>query len=185
MNALGLMEFYGYVPAIDALDIALKAADVSLQSCSLNGGGLVSVFVTGGVGAVSAALSAVRGSMGSALLSSSLIPRPAAQLAWLLEESPRSPLSAPKPPHADKGPASASLPMIAESGAGGSPGALEEIEKELAREERAAREELEAMTLKELRAFVRQMNIPGMNAEKIRKLSKATLIDAIMREEER
>ena len=33
MKALGLMEFLGYLHAVDGLDAALKAADVRLRSC--------------------------------------------------------------------------------------------------------------------------------------------------------
>ncbi|MEG1912006.1 MAG: BMC domain-containing protein [Cloacibacillus sp.] len=92
MKALGMMEFRGYVPAVCGLDTALKAAEVSLLCASKDGGGLCSVFITGGVGAVSAALSAVSAALGDKLLSSSVIPRPAQQTAFLLSAMPRSPL---------------------------------------------------------------------------------------------
>ena len=92
MKALGMMEFRGYVPAVCGLDTALKAAEVSLLCASKDGGGLCSVFITGGVGAVNAALSAVSAALGDKLLSSSVIPRPAQQTEFLLSAMPRSPL---------------------------------------------------------------------------------------------
>lgn len=149
MKALGLMEFRGYVPAIEGLDTALKAANVSLLRCSKDGGGLISVFVTGDVGAVNAAVSAVQGTISSGeLLESSVIPRPAAQVAQLLEGMPRSPI-APQPsptksagtqpagpseeasseetpkalPHLTQETEENALPMRHEAGAGKKPGA--------------------------------------------------------------
>ena len=95
MNSLGLMEFRGYVPAIEGLDIALKAANVSLLRCSKDGGGLISVFITGGVGAVNAAVAAVQSGMGSQLLESSVIPRPSAGVAALLESMVKAPTCPP------------------------------------------------------------------------------------------
>ena len=86
MKALGLMEFLGYLPAVDGLDAALKAADVRLRSCRRDGGGLVSLLITGEVSAVKASLSAVRGAAEGALLSASVIARPSDQLAAMIEK---------------------------------------------------------------------------------------------------
>ena len=54
MKALGMIEVYGRVGAIEGLDSALKAANVSLVNMIRVGGGLTSVFVEGDVGAVKA-----------------------------------------------------------------------------------------------------------------------------------
>ncbi|MDF2929148.1 MAG: hypothetical protein K0Q75_1386 [Anaerospora sp.] len=56
MLALGLLETRGLVPAIEAADVMLKAAQVELIGRTLTGGGLVTITVTGDVGAVKAAV---------------------------------------------------------------------------------------------------------------------------------
>ena len=58
MNALGMIETYGYLAAVEALDSALKAANVSLVDVTKVKGGLVTVMVEGDVGAVKAAIDA-------------------------------------------------------------------------------------------------------------------------------
>lgn len=57
-EALGLVETYGLVPAIEAADAMVKAANVSLVGYEKIGSGLVTVMVRGDVGAVKAATDA-------------------------------------------------------------------------------------------------------------------------------
>ena len=57
-NALGLIETRGLVPAVEACDVALKAANVTLVGMRTAGSGLVSVQVVGDVAAVRAATEA-------------------------------------------------------------------------------------------------------------------------------
>ncbi|GAU75891.1 BMC domain-containing protein [Fusibacter sp. 3D3] len=57
-KAIGLIETKGLVAAIEALDAALKAANVTLQSKELTDGGWVMITVTGDVGSVTAAIEA-------------------------------------------------------------------------------------------------------------------------------
>ena len=60
MKALGLIEVRGMVPAVEALDSALKAANVNRLDVVKVGGGLVSVLIEGDVGAVRAAVDAAQ-----------------------------------------------------------------------------------------------------------------------------
>lgn len=57
-QAMGLIETKGLIPAIEALDSALKAADVKYVGQSKVGSGYVSVQVEGDVAAVKAAVDA-------------------------------------------------------------------------------------------------------------------------------
>ena len=57
-KALGMIETKGLVGSIEAADAMVKAANVALVGKTLVGGGLVTVMVTGDVGAVSAAVEA-------------------------------------------------------------------------------------------------------------------------------
>ena len=57
-KALGLIETYGYIGAIEAADTAVKAAYVELSAVEKVKGGLVTVQLIGDVGAVKAAVDA-------------------------------------------------------------------------------------------------------------------------------
>lgn len=57
-GALGLIEVYGYLGAIEAADTALKAANVNLIGCEIVKGGLVTVKIEGDVSSVKAAVEA-------------------------------------------------------------------------------------------------------------------------------
>jgi ethanolamine utilization protein EutM len=57
-KALGMVETKGLVGAIEAADAMVKAANVSLIGKELIGSGLVTVMVSGDVGAVKAAVDA-------------------------------------------------------------------------------------------------------------------------------
>lgn len=84
MQALGLIETRGLLAAIECADNMLKTADVQLVEKTLVGGGLVTVLVTGDVGAVKAAVeagaAAVRQLGTSLLVSEHVIPRPHEEL---------------------------------------------------------------------------------------------------------
>ncbi len=77
MQALGMIETYGFVAAVEASDAALKAANVSFQGIEFVRSGIITVTVTGDVGAVKAAVSA--GCMAASLVgevrASHVIPR--------------------------------------------------------------------------------------------------------------
>lgn len=76
-KAIGLIETNGLVAAIEALDAALKAANVTLQSKELTDGGWVMITVTGDVGSVSAAIEAASAAADRVgqLISAHVIPR--------------------------------------------------------------------------------------------------------------
>jgi microcompartment protein CcmL/EutN len=57
-QSLGMVETKGYAALVAAADAMLKAADVSLIKYARIGGGIVSVVVTGDVGAVKASVDA-------------------------------------------------------------------------------------------------------------------------------
>lgn len=57
-KALGLIETYGYIGAIEAADTAVKAAYVELSAVEKVKGGLVTVQLLGDIGAVKAAVDA-------------------------------------------------------------------------------------------------------------------------------
>ena len=88
MKALGMIELYGYLAAVEALDSALKAANVSSLGATKVGGGLVTVMVRGDVGAVKAATDAgaAAAQRVGELLSVHVIPRPHAEVEDILPQ---------------------------------------------------------------------------------------------------
>jgi Carbon dioxide concentrating mechanism/carboxysome shell protein len=80
MQAIGLIETRGFLPAIEGADAMLKTAQVELVGRTFAGGGLVTITVTGDVGAVKAAVeagvTAVERIGHLLLISRHVIPRP-------------------------------------------------------------------------------------------------------------
>ena len=58
MNALGLIEVIGYPCAIDAADAAAKAANIKVLGISKVGSGIMTVQLSGDVGAINSAVEA-------------------------------------------------------------------------------------------------------------------------------
>ncbi|MFW5961369.1 MAG: BMC domain-containing protein [bacterium] len=91
-TALGLIETYGYTGAIEAADVCLKAANVSLITCTKVRGGLVTVEIRGDVGAVKAAIDAAEAAVPKVgkLISTHVIPRPADGIEAILDKKEES-----------------------------------------------------------------------------------------------
>lgn len=100
MIALGLIETQGLIPAIEAADAMLKAANVYLLERTCIGSGLVTITVASeDVGSVSAAVEAGAAAIarisGAILVSKHVIPRPDLELHTILKLTP-SPSSTPQ-----------------------------------------------------------------------------------------
>lgn len=85
-ESLGMIETKGSVGAIEALDAMVKAANVTVAGKVQVGGGLVTVFVRGDVGAVKAATDAgaEAAQRVGELISVHVIPRPHSEIEKLL-----------------------------------------------------------------------------------------------------
>ena len=88
-SALGLIETYGYTGAIEAADVCLKAANVSLLACKKVRGGLVTVEIGGNVGAVKAAIDSAKAAVPKVgkLISTHVIPRPGKNIEKILDKN--------------------------------------------------------------------------------------------------
>jgi microcompartment protein CcmL/EutN len=86
MSAIGLIETRGLTASIEATDAMLKAADVKLVGTEKIGSGLVTVIVTGEVGAVKAATESGQeaASRLGELVAVHVIPRPHTDIAKIL-----------------------------------------------------------------------------------------------------
>lgn len=58
MKALGMIETHGHVGSVQAVDTMVKSADIQVLGVKEIGGGYVSVYVEGDIGAVKAAVDA-------------------------------------------------------------------------------------------------------------------------------
>lgn len=85
-EALGLVETRGMVPAVYALDVMCKSADVVLVSYENIGSGLVTVLVKGDVAAVRTAVE--RGAKAAAsigtLTAQNVMPRPVGRVGTIV-----------------------------------------------------------------------------------------------------
>lgn len=186
MKALGMIEVYGYLAAVEALDAALKAANVNLVEVRKVTGGLVSVFVSGDVGATKAAIDAAAAAAAKVgeVVSVHVIPRPDAQMEKiigtpnercetareLVEATPGiSPEAAPETQPEAEAEADDDPVREPEDSAGqGTPS------------RRLTREDLSGMTVVELRKTARELNITNMTRQEIRFAKKDELIGAIL-----
>jgi ethanolamine utilization protein EutM len=88
MEALGMIETRGLVGAIEAADAMVKAAKVTLVGKEKIGGGYVTVFVRGDVGAVKAATDAgaIAAEKVGELVSVHVIPRPHKEVETIIPQ---------------------------------------------------------------------------------------------------
>ena len=78
-QAIGMIETRGLVALVEATDAACKAANVEFKGWRKVGSGLVTMFVSGDVGSVHAAVDAgaeAAKAVGGELVSQHVIPRP-------------------------------------------------------------------------------------------------------------
>lgn len=177
MQALGMIEVYGYLTAVEALDSALKAANVSRLGVEKVRGGLVTVLVEGDVGAVKAAMdaSAAAAERVGTVISVHVIPRPADDVTRMLKggKEPEEP-TPPTPPTSPE-PEEPSEPEISA-----------EPESEPAKAEEAETapqdvtvEEMQTMGVDALRRLARALEIKNMTRAEIRFAKKQELIQKI------
>lgn len=185
MNALGMIETRGLVASIEAADAMVKAASVTLISKTHVGGGLVTVMVEGDVGAVKAATDAgaAAAERVGELISVHVIPRPAADVAHILDRRPEpKPEPEPEPPAPEPEPEPEVPEPEPEEAAH-----TEEIKEEQPEEAHAEKmdlseltpEALGKMTVAKLRIVARELGTTGMSRRDIRFAKKEDLIERI------
>lgn len=185
MNALGMIETRGLVASIEAADAMVKAASVTLISKTHVGGGLVTVMVEGDVGAVKAATDAgaAAAERVGELISVHVIPRPAADVAHILDRRPEpKPGPEPEPPAPEPEPEPEVPEPEPEEAAH-----TEEMKEEQPEEVNAEKmdlseltpEALGKMTVAKLRIVARELGTTGMSRRDIRFAKKEDLIERI------
>lgn len=111
-KAMGMIETKGLIGSIEAADAMVKAANVQILKQEKIDGGIVTVFITGDVGAVKAAVEAGEAAAARVgeLLAAHVIARPDNEVAGLFDEvvTPEKPpvqdVQAPAKPRAPRKP---------------------------------------------------------------------------------
>lgn len=206
MKALGMIEVYGYLTAVEALDSALKAANVTRLDVVKVRGGLVTVLVEGDVGAVKAAMdaSAAAAERIGTVVSVHVIPRPASDVERMLKGPGGGPKTGPQetepepkgpepeerkdeepeaePPEADLEPETPEpeAPEPEKPAQAAMPEPAEpERKPEAGKAAAVTPEEMKAMSVDGLRRLARELEIPSMTRAEIRYAKKQELIQKI------
>ena len=162
MTAIGFIETWGLVPAVEAADAMLKAADVRLLERNQVGSGLVTITVAGTVSAVQASVDAAQAAVGringGVLVSRHVIARPDAEVAAVIRTVPA----------ADKIRAEVPEPAVAQAVEKAAPGPAAKVERRSA-------SELKKMKVAELRKLAR-----ALTGEEPSSGKKKDLIDTIV-----
>ena len=201
MKALGMIETYGLVAAVEALDSALKAANVSLADMVRVKGGRVTVLVEGDVAAVKAAIDASQAAAGrvGSVANVHVIPRPDPSVGQMLaggqgsfrrEKNPSEPESEESPVQTEiRYETPEETPEIREEPEKVSKETSEKIQTEEPQPESegftetpkpVTREGLEKKSVAKLRSLARELKLPGMTSKDICFAKKQQLIDAII-----
>jgi hypothetical protein len=199
MEAIGMIETKGLVASIEAADAMVKAANVSLRTKEHVGGGLVTVIVTGEVGAVKAATDA--GAAAAArvgdLISVHVIPRPINEIDEILPPLGSNPSGGPAPQAGEQVPpgakpvgftAPAAAPAVAVAKAEPTPAPAAKPEPAKAAPkpapkagERIELEELSKLRVADLRTLLRKTPGVDMNNQEIKFANKEALLAAFKR----
>lgn len=177
MQALGMIEVYGYLTAVEALDSALKAANVSRLGVEKVRGGLVTVLVEGDVGAVKAAMdaSAAAAERVGTVISVHVIPRPADDVTRMLKGGKEP--EEPTPPEPEK-PSEPEISLEPDTLSEPEPEAMKAEEGEKAPQDVTV-EEMQTMGVDALRRLARALEIKNMTRAEIRFAKKQELIQKI------
>lgn len=200
--ALGLIETRGLVGAIEAADAALKTADVQLIGRERADAGLMTIKLSGDVAAVRAAVDAgaAAAQRVGELVSAHVIPRPDAGVEILIfppssqtkekprEDERRTPPSRPLPPRKQtlRAPSAPRSEKEVESLTTQPEGDSAEEEQpptsaSISGDVSSYRQELEAMTVHELRRHARGVTGLSISGRQISRANKDQLIEELMR----
>ena len=171
-RAIGMLETYGLLPAIEGLDAAIKSANVSVRSFEYVSGGLIAWVVDGEVGAVRVAVAAGKAAASRVgdVVSDHVIARAALDVMKML----------PTPKH----------PGGRKSGTGihrrefpvkdAEPNPVETVIEKKSADTLSEQSELEAMRVHALRTVARQTDGIKLSRIEIRDAKKDTLVKGIL-----
>lgn len=174
-QALGMIETYGMVAAVEAADVALKTASVELINYEIVKSGRIMIAIYGEVAAVQASVTAGAAAAAkiNTVFSQHVIPRPLAEPRLLIKHRDEGP----GPDQDDPGPGPDSP-----GDGGGEAGQLNDAQKpEKKVTDRALRQSLEEMSVVALRQYARTIENIAIKGRQISKANKEQLIKEIMK----
>lgn len=183
MNALGMIETYGYLTAVEALDSALKAANVFLVDVVRVRGGLVTVLIEGDVGAVKAAADAAAAAAERVgeVVSVHVIPRPDKDVKSMLTAHPEHRKKADMVPEESPAEEPENTPAEKQKEQPVQKSEESRTENPVEAELVYTREEMGKMTVAKLRTLARKLKLTGLTPQEIRFAKKQELIEAILK----
>jgi len=167
--ALGLVETRGLIGSIEAADVMVKTAKVSLLGTEYVRNGLVTVQIVGDVAAVKAAVEAgaAAAQRVGQLVSTHVIPRPADEVEILLKR------------RTEATPAPDLFPEV--PGGEGPEGEEEEFDFVASEDDDEYRSQLDAMTVHQLRTLARTTDGLAIQGREISMANKDILIHELMK----
>lgn len=178
MQAIGLIETRGLIPAIESADVMLKTSQVELIEKTIVGGGLVTVTVSGDVGAVKAAVDAGEAAVlafgQDSLVSRHVIARPHTEIGNVLfaddhvEESIETIQEVTEDPVSEERDTESSIVEI--------PAPVETESVEVVRSDDYSDEQLSQLSISELRKLAEKTTELKLSVKAIQKANRATLI---------
>jgi len=170
-KALGIIETRGLVGSIVAADAMVKAANVCLMGKDIVGGGLVAVIVRGDVGAVTAAVDAGINALNDIgeLVASHVIPRPHNEVQELFQQYLTTPCQVET--------------VIANINNKTNRKETQQrnlLKQEFSRENCFSKEQLTALTVKQLRKIARGQEAFGIKGKAISLANKQQLVENLL-----
>ncbi len=168
VGAIGLIETVGLTGAVEALDVALKSANVKFLSIDFIKDGIVSIVITGDVCAVKVSIenSEIATKKLGCYLSSNVIPRPDVSILGLIN---RNKLNIEKVKCDTKN----KVINVEEALCTIEPKVSDEIDKN---------KSLNELKVSELKEYINK-NISGYSKSELKKMNKKKLIDLIVKYE--
>lgn len=188
MKALGMIEVYGKLAAVEALDSALKAANVELVDVTRVGGGLVTVMIAGDVGATKAAVDAAEASAARVgrVISVHVIPRPSEDVGHMVAGNEQNKKETNDELQVEMEEQKETIIEDKElEGTSETEESIKEVTQpenltEIQQKENViTKESLQNMTVANLRSLARQLEITNMTRKQIRFATKEELVRSI------
>lgn len=171
MEAIGLIEVVGLVAAIEAADVCTKAANVKILALNKVGSGIMTLTISGDVGAVKAAVDAgtISASRLGKLRASHVIPRISKDAYEILKDKPKVEVKSENKTEIEETLVQdlAEKPLVEEA---------ETVEIVETVEEIA--EDLPKYSIKELKSIIKKLK-PEMTYKELNQLKKADLIKLV------
>jgi len=179
-RAIGMLETYGLVPAIEGLDAAIKSANVSLRSFEYVSGGLVTWIVDGEVGAVRVSVAAGKAAASRVgdVVSDHVIARVDLEVAEVLKP-PKPPVPTAKTTSA-KAPAASAPPQTKAKTPDKAPAEKKKAPASGSSGNKQKRAELEAINVHNLRKLARQTDGINLTRVEIRDAKKDVLVKELL-----